>query len=36
VKKRAWNSNTEAVWQYADFHGRVNLESEVICIVGKN
>jgi enediyne biosynthesis protein CalE5 len=36
VKKRAWNSITEAVWQYADFHGRVNLESEVICIVGKN
>ena len=36
VKKQAWNSITEAVWQYADSHGRVNLESEVICIVGKN
>ena len=36
VKKRAWNSITEAVWQYADSHVRVNLENEVICIVGKN
>ena len=36
VKKRAWNSITEAVWQYADSHGRVNLDNEVICIVGKN
>jgi hypothetical protein len=36
VKKRAWNSITEAVWQYADSHGRVNLENQVICIVGKN
>jgi len=36
VKKRAWNSITEAVWQYANSHGRVNLENEVICIVGKN
>jgi ubiquinone/menaquinone biosynthesis C-methylase UbiE len=36
VKKQAWNSITEAVWQYADSHGRVNLENEVICIVGKN
>ena len=36
VKKRGWNSITVAVWQYADSHGRVNLENEVICIVGKN
>lgn len=36
VKKQAWNSITELVWQYADSHGRVNLENEVICIVGKN
>jgi ubiquinone/menaquinone biosynthesis C-methylase UbiE len=36
VKKQAWNSITEAVWQYADSHGRVNLDNEVICIVGKN
>jgi ubiquinone/menaquinone biosynthesis C-methylase UbiE len=36
VKKRAWNSITEAVWQYADSHGRVNLDNEVICIVGRN
>jgi hypothetical protein len=36
VKKQAWNSITEAVWQYADSHGRVNLDNEVICIVAKN
>jgi enediyne biosynthesis protein CalE5 len=36
VKKRAWDSITEAVWQYADSHGRVNLDNEVICILGKN
>jgi ubiquinone/menaquinone biosynthesis C-methylase UbiE len=36
VKKQAWNSITEAVWQYADSHGRVNLDNEVICIVGGN
>jgi hypothetical protein len=36
VKKHVWDSITEAVWQYADSHGRVNLDNEVICIVGKN
>jgi hypothetical protein len=36
VKKQEWNSITEAVWGYADSHGRVNLDNEVICIVGKN
>jgi ubiquinone/menaquinone biosynthesis C-methylase UbiE len=36
VKKHVWNSITEAVWQYADSHGRVNLDNEVICIEGKN
>jgi ubiquinone/menaquinone biosynthesis C-methylase UbiE len=36
VKKQAWDSITEAVLQYADSHGRVNLNNEVICIVGKN
>jgi hypothetical protein len=36
VKKQAWNSITGAVWQYADSHGRVNLDSKVIYIVGKN
>ncbi|MDQ3966887.1 MAG: methyltransferase domain-containing protein [Thermoproteota archaeon] len=36
VKKQAWNSITEEVLQYADSHGRVNLNNEVICIVGKN
>jgi ubiquinone/menaquinone biosynthesis C-methylase UbiE len=36
VKKQTWDSITEAVWQYADSHGRVNLDNEVICIVGGN
>jgi ubiquinone/menaquinone biosynthesis C-methylase UbiE len=36
VKKHVWNSITEAVWQCADSHGRVNLDNEVICIVGRN
>jgi ubiquinone/menaquinone biosynthesis C-methylase UbiE len=36
VKKQAWNSITEAVLQYADSHGTVNLDNEVICIVGRN
>jgi SAM-dependent methyltransferase len=31
VKKHVWNSITEAVWQYADSPGRVNLDNEVIC-----
>jgi SAM-dependent methyltransferase len=35
-KRQVWNSVTEAVWQYADSHGRVNLDNEVICIVGKS
>lgn len=34
-KKQVWNSVTEAVGQYADSPGRVNLDNEVICIVGK-
>jgi hypothetical protein len=36
VKKQAWDSITEAVWQYVDSHGRMNLDNEVICIVGRN
>jgi ubiquinone/menaquinone biosynthesis C-methylase UbiE len=36
MKKHVWNSITEAVWQYADSHGKVNLDNEVICIVGRN
>jgi ubiquinone/menaquinone biosynthesis C-methylase UbiE len=36
VKKQTWNSITEAAWQYADSHGRVNLDNEAICIVGRN
>jgi ubiquinone/menaquinone biosynthesis C-methylase UbiE len=35
-KKQTWNSITEAAWQYADSHGRVNLDNEAICIVGRN
>lgn len=35
-KMQIWNSVTEAVWSYADSHGRVNMDNEVICIVGKN
>lgn len=34
-KKQVWDSVTDAVMQYADSHGRVNLDNEVICIVGK-
>jgi ubiquinone/menaquinone biosynthesis C-methylase UbiE len=36
AKKQAWDSITEAAWQYADSHGRLNLDNEVICIVGRN
>jgi ubiquinone/menaquinone biosynthesis C-methylase UbiE len=35
-KRQVWNSVTEAVWRYADSHGRVNLDNEVICIAGKS
>lgn len=35
-KKQVWSLVTEAVWQYADSHGRVNLDNEVICIAGKS
>jgi ubiquinone/menaquinone biosynthesis C-methylase UbiE len=36
VRKQVWNSITEAAWQCADSHGRVNLDNEAICIVGRN
>ncbi len=36
VRKLAWDSITDAVLRYADSHGRVNLDNEVICIVGKS
>jgi hypothetical protein len=29
-------SITEVVWQYADSHGRVNLDNEVLSIVARN
>ena len=35
-KNQVWNSVTEAVWSYADSHGRINLDNEVIVIAGKN
>lgn len=35
-KKQIWGSVTDAVLQYADSHGRVNLDNEVICIAGRN
>jgi SAM-dependent methyltransferase len=35
-KKQVWGSVTDAVLQYADSHGRVNLDNEVICIAGRN
>jgi ubiquinone/menaquinone biosynthesis C-methylase UbiE len=35
-KRQLWNSVTEAISQHADSHGRVNLDNEVICIVGKS
>ena len=36
VKKQAWDSITDGARQYADSHGRLNLDNEVICIVGRN
>jgi SAM-dependent methyltransferase len=36
VRKLAWDSITDAVLRYADSHDRVNLDNEVICIVGKS
>lgn len=36
AKQRAWDSITDAVWEYADSHGRVNIDNEVICIVARN
>jgi ubiquinone/menaquinone biosynthesis C-methylase UbiE len=36
IKKQAWDSITDAAWQYADSHGRLNLDNEVICIAGRN
>ena len=35
-KNQVWNSVTEAVWSYADSHGRVNLDNEVVVIAGQN
>jgi ubiquinone/menaquinone biosynthesis C-methylase UbiE len=35
-RKQAWDAVTEAVSTYADSHGRVNIDNEVICVVGKS
>ncbi|HEV8386990.1 MAG TPA: hypothetical protein VGQ03_05150, partial [Nitrososphaera sp.] len=35
-KKQVWEAVTDAVGQYADSHGRVNLDNEVICVVGRS
>jgi ubiquinone/menaquinone biosynthesis C-methylase UbiE len=35
-RKQAWNAVTEAVRSYADSHGRVNIDNEVICVAGKS
>lgn len=34
-KKQVWEAVTDAVSHYADSHGRVNIDNEVICIVGR-
>jgi ubiquinone/menaquinone biosynthesis C-methylase UbiE len=35
-KKEIWDSVTDAVSRYADSHGRVNMDNEVICIAGRS
>jgi SAM-dependent methyltransferase len=36
-KRQAWNAVTDAISsRYADSHGRLNTDNEVICIVGKS
>lgn len=35
-KRQAWDSITDAVSKYADSHGRINIDNEVICIVGRS
>lgn len=35
-KKQVWDAVTDAAGQYADSHGRVNLDNEAICVVGKS
>ena len=35
-KKQVWEAITDAVGHYADSHGRVNLDNEVVCIAGKS
>ena len=35
-KKQAWDAVTDAASKYADSHGRVNIDNEVICIAAKS
>lgn len=35
-RKQVWDAVADAVGNYADSHGRVNLDNEVICVVGKS
>jgi ubiquinone/menaquinone biosynthesis C-methylase UbiE len=35
IRKRAWDAVTDAVSRFADSHGRINIDNEVICIAGK-
>ena len=35
-KKQAWDAVTDAVSKYADSHGTVNMDNEVVCAVGKS
>lgn len=35
-KKQAWDAVTDAVSKYADSHGRVNIDNEVICIAARS
>ncbi|HKU48584.1 MAG TPA: class I SAM-dependent methyltransferase [Nitrososphaera sp.] len=35
-KKEIWDSVTDAVSRYADSHGRVNMDNEVICMAGRS
>lgn len=34
--KQAWDAVTDAVSKYADSHGTVNMDNEVVCVVGKS
>jgi enediyne biosynthesis protein CalE5 len=35
-RKQAWDAVTDAVGKFADSHGRVSIDNEVTCVVGKS